>query len=88
MFLCHHNTGSLCAGWCAVHDMGENLGVRLGLALGQLDDPERVFLYSTSTPLFATGLEAALHGMRDSRRQGTKAKRAIQQLVRKKVSRG
>ncbi len=36
VFLCHQNTGHLCAGWCGTHDMVENLGLRVAAALDLL----------------------------------------------------
>ena len=32
VFLCHQVRDALCAGWCGVHDMGENLAVRIAAA--------------------------------------------------------
>jgi hypothetical protein len=43
---------------------------------------------ATSTPLFANGLEAALHGMKAIRRPAPKAKRTMRQLAAKKARRG
>jgi hypothetical protein len=88
VFLCHQNTDSLCAGWCGCHDMAESYSLRYWAALGRLEDPESVYGYTTTTPLFATGMAAALHGMKAIRRPGPKAKRTMHQLAAKKARRG
>lgn len=78
LFDCHQKDGNLCAGWVATH--GHHL---LALRLNFLRlDPE-VFNYSTSVPVFASGEEAALHGMRDIEHPGPEARAMIQRLILK-----
>lgn len=67
VFICHSQLDRLCAGWVAVHDMTENLGVRIAAATGTLSRETIDALpdYETAVPVFGSGLEAAQHGLRD-----------------------
>ena len=82
MFACHQNDGTLCAGWVGAHDMSENLAVRLAVGDGRLSpaDYERVLDYSTTTPLFASGAEAAEHGRRDLANPNERSRRVARKL--------
>lgn len=60
-FACHRDDGRLCAGWLGHRDPFELLAVRLGLAAGSM--PAQVLDYRTDVPLFASGAEAAAHGL-------------------------
>lgn len=85
-FFCHQQDGRLCAGWVAVHDMDNCLGIRLLLSLRRdVTDEERnsIIDYSTDVPLFDSGAEAAAHGQRDLLRPGGDAVRIIGRLTRK-----
>lgn len=67
MFQCHQNGADddqarLCAGWVAVHGQ-ELLSLRLAVANGRVDPS--VMDYTTPVPLFASGADAAAHGLRD-----------------------
>lgn len=66
-FGCHQHNGKLCAGWVGTHDMTQNLALRVALVAGWITiETFRLCLnYTTKTPLFASGAEAALHGLRD-----------------------
>lgn len=84
VFMCHQTNGKLCAGWVAVHDMYESLGIRLASSRGELvgDDLTAVLEYETDVPLFASGYEASRHGCRaiedppaEARRMMTKLKK-------------
>lgn len=77
LFDCHQRTGELCAGWVGCHDMDNNLALRLA---GDDIDPA-VFDYVSPVPLFATGAEAAAHGMRDIEAPGRAARRKIAGLI-------
>lgn len=83
IFMCHQRTGDVCAGWAGCHDMGESLAMRLHC---REVDPA-VFDYVSPVPLFATGAEAAAHGMRDVAGPGTAARRKIDGLTRMKAAR-
>jgi len=84
LFYCHQQDGRLCAGWVGCHDMDEALAVRIGSATGVLDedDLDAVLDYQSPVPLFASGAEAAAHGLRDLRTPGADAVRTIQRLAR------
>lgn len=84
VFLCHRQDGRLCAGWCGTHDMNEALSIRLAAFAGQLDpaDVDQVLDYQTPVPLFASGAEAAAHGLADLEQPGQRAVRVIKKLDR------
>ena len=84
-FFCHQQDGRLCAGWVAVHDMPESLGLRLAAVVG-LISPEVYDLaleYTSPVPLWPSGTAAAEHGVADLRRPSERAIRTIQRLERK-----
>jgi hypothetical protein len=80
MFFCHQNDGKLCAGWLGTHGPTNLLAMRLHSANV---DPE-VFGYESPVPLFASGAEAAAHGKKAMKRPGTRARRTIEILLRKR----
>jgi len=61
LFNCHTDRERLCAGWVSCHDMHNNLAVRLHS--GELDP--MIYDYVSPVLLFASGSEAAAHGVRD-----------------------
>lgn len=87
VFLCHRQDGRACAGWVAVHDMNESLGMRLAQAMGLVadEDLEAFFTYSTDVPMFKTGSEAARHGMAKILDPDADARRIIDKLGRLKA---
>lgn len=89
VFLCHQQDGCLCAGWAAVHNMAESLGVRAALASGLLSGEvaEALYDYTTDVPLFATGAEAAAHGLAEVDEPSVSAQRVINILTRKRGQR-
>lgn len=64
-FMCHQQDGRACAGWVAVHDMDESMAFRLAAARGDVveEDVDAFLDYATDVPLFASGEEAAAHGL-------------------------
>lgn len=84
-FHCHQQDGRLCAGWVAVHDMDESLALRMLASFGSISDEELdvVFDYSTDVELFASGTEAAAHGLRDLERPSVDAVKMLVRLERK-----
>ena len=90
VFMCHQQDGCLCAGWVAVHDMDENLGLRFAVAGGDISPEvaEQVRDYTTDVPLFATGAEAAEFGKREIEQPPAEAVRMVQKLHRKKGQKG
>lgn len=57
LFFCHQNDGHLCAGWVGCHDVDHLLALRLHRV------HPSTFTYVSPVPLFASGEEAALHGL-------------------------
>lgn len=85
-FFCHQQDGRLCAGWVGTHDMAESLGLRFLLALEKAtdDEVEAILDYESPIPLFASGQEAADHGLAEVEAPSLKAVRTIQNLERKR----
>lgn len=85
-FFCHQQNGRLCAGWVGCHDMDNSIGLRMALSRGliNVDDYEAAIDYESPVPLFSSGAEAAAHGMRDIRSPSPSARRAIDNLTRKR----
>jgi hypothetical protein len=82
-FFCHQQDGHLCAGWVGCHDMEETLAMRLpfhGLSEEELD---KTYDYVSPVPLFASGAEAALHGMRDDAEPDERSRRMNARLRNK-----
>lgn len=77
LFYCHQNDGRLCAGWVGCHDMRHNLAVRFTAVA-----PE-TYTYQSPVPLFASGREAAAHGLSGINNPGPDARRAIRKLERR-----
>lgn len=84
VFGCHQADGRACAGWVAVHDMTQSLGLRIGVAFGHIDpeDVDEFMEYDTSTPLFESGQEAAEHGKRDLNDPSERASRIIAKVMK------
>ena len=80
MFHCHQRDEQICAGWAGCHDMANNLAVRLALVMDRIG-PD-VLDYVSPVPLFASGTEAAVHGMRDVAAPGPDAERKMRQIHR------
>lgn len=84
-FMCHQQDSRLCAGWAAVHDMDENMGLRLLSLVEQitLEELEATRDFTTTVPLFDSGAEAAEHGLREVRRPSDRARKTIAKLERR-----
>jgi hypothetical protein len=80
LFLCHQKNNALCSGWLACHGPVELLAMRLHSRLVQ---PE-TFQYETDVPVFASGAEAAEHGMKDIEAPSEKAFKTMAQVERKR----
>ena len=83
VFCCHQQPDRLCAGWVGVHDMRHNLGLRLADAMGAMEDPGEIDAtldYETPTPLFASGAEAAAHGLAEIDEPGERAVKTVKKL--------
>lgn len=85
VFMCHQNDGCLCAGWVGVHDMYESLGLRIASGEEAIseEDLNTVLEYTTDVPLFASGREAAEHGLREIERPPDEAVRVMVKLKRR-----
>jgi hypothetical protein len=89
VFLCHQKNrgaaeGRVCAGWAGCHD-GRNLRALRIAALGTLmsiEDIEAAADYISPVPLFASGREAADHGLAEVAAPGVDAVAAISKLAR------
>lgn len=79
LFHCHTAPDRLCAGWAGCHDMENNLAVRMNAERLDLD---AVLGYGSPVPLFASGAEAAGHGLRDLLAPSDDARRKMRQLLR------
>ncbi len=77
LFFCHQQDGHLCAGWVGCHDPQELLALRLHPV-----DPS-TFSYRSPLPLFASGTEAAAHGMSGIEEPDSRARAVIARLTRK-----
>jgi hypothetical protein len=75
LFYCHQNDGALCAGWAGCHDTDHLLALRLNRV-----DPS-AFGYRSPVPLFASGQEAAEHGLAEVDAPSDAARFAIRKLL-------
>jgi hypothetical protein len=86
-FMCHQADGFLCAGWCGHRERASDLlAVRIGVGNG-LMHPDTAN-YITDVPLFTSGADAALHGMRDIARPSPAACDLVRHLLTVRERRG
>lgn len=83
LFLCHQQDGNLCAGWVGCHDPNELLALRLH---ARQIDPS-TYDYVSPVPLFASGAEAAEHGLAEVDQPGEAADKVIRKLTRQRSRR-
>ncbi|MFD6334884.1 DUF6283 family protein [Streptomyces niveus] len=83
-FLCHqHDHGNdrarVCGGWAGCHDGNHLMALRIAVATGELsvETVDAIRAYVSPVPLFASGAQAAVHGMREILNPGPEARRAI-----------
>lgn len=88
LFYCHQSDGTLCSGWVGCHDMDHSLAVRLAARNVSNSDLDAIFDYVSPVPLFASGAEAAEHGMRDVEDPGPEAERVMAKLQDRRERRG
>lgn len=87
VFMCHQGKEELCAGWAGHReDPNDLLALRFSVAMGETA-PDAL-RYSTDVPLFASGAEAAAHGMRDIEQPGPEARAAQAKIARLRSLRG
>lgn len=84
MLLCHQTDGRVCAGWASCHDQVESLSLRLALSMGRVSPAtyEAIIDYQSPVPIFASGAEAAAHGLAETEAPGPAAQRAAEKLLR------
>ncbi len=65
VFMCHSNRDdvTLCRGWLDTHNKDQSLALRLAASQRLLDYDDIVDLPKSAVPTFASGQEAAEHGM-------------------------
>lgn len=91
VFMCHQQNGLLCSGWVATHDMYESMGLRLAAMSGQITSDvieEHVLDYTTTTPLWSSGTEAAEHGRAAIRRPPAEARKTVAKIERRRKRKG
>ncbi len=92
VFLCHQTdqdnpAARVCAGWAGCHDGGSLLAVRMGSLNGLSSETiEAICGYTTTVELFASGAEAAEHGMAGIDAPSVDAERAMAKIIRKRPS--
>lgn len=85
MFHCHTAPDLACSGWVAVFDMTQSLGLRLGISLGLVTDPDAFIDYTTQVAMFSSGAEAAEHGMRDIENPSEEAMAAFEKIEKQRA---
>jgi hypothetical protein len=78
LFMCHQNDGCLCGGWLDCHGADNLAALRLHKV-----DPS-VARYQGDVPVFASGSDAAKHGLKDIERPGPAAMKMMAGLIRKR----
>lgn len=74
VFLCHQRDGHVCAGWLQTHGTDDLLALRMNEV-----DPS-CFDFSSDVETFDSGVEAAVHGVRDIRNPGPEAQAMMEKL--------
>lgn len=89
LFLCHQtdrdsDRARVCSGWAGCHDMTQSLALRIAHAAGEVttETAEAIADYESPVPLFASGAEAADHGMREVYDPGPDAVHTISKINR------
>lgn len=85
VFMCHQRNRRLCAGWVAVHDMYESLGLRIASLSGEIgkEDLDATLEFETDVPLFASGAEAAKNGLAKIEDPPAEARRIMTKMKRR-----
>jgi hypothetical protein len=89
LFLCHladpnSQRKRICGGWAGCHDGNNLLALRVAVLRGRISSETVVRVRNgvSPVPTFATGQEAAAHGLRELAEPGDDARRAIAKVVR------
>jgi hypothetical protein len=85
LFLCHQQDGRVCAGWVGCHG-DQLLAIRLAAADRRmsLDTLCTTVNYRSPVPLFASGREAAEHGMAEIESPSLEARKSQSKLLRRR----
>lgn len=93
VFLCHQadpdsGRARVCGGWAGCHDMDQSLALRVASAQGFItgETVAAVADYVSPVPLFASGAEAAEHGMREILNPGPEARAAAHKIARTRTN--
>jgi hypothetical protein len=92
LFLCHQHDhddqqARICGGWAGCHDGDHLLALRVAVSSGEITaaTADEIRHYVSPVPLFASGAEAAAHGMREIHRPGPGACAAINKISRNRA---
>lgn len=92
LFLCHQHDrdddrARVCAGWAGCHDGDHLLALRVAVASGEItvETADAIRDYASPVPLFTSGMEAAVHGMREIHRPSPDACTAIDKISRQRT---
>jgi hypothetical protein len=77
VFMCHLRDDSICGGWLLAHDRINLLALRVSRRI----DPS-VWDYAPDVAVFASGAEAAAHGVSGCKKPSAAARRKMVGLVR------
>lgn len=87
LFLCHQHDrdtrqARVCSGWAGCHDGDHLLALRIAVVAGEIsvETANRIRDYVSPVPLFASGTEAAAHGVREIRAPGRDACTAMDKI--------
>jgi hypothetical protein len=88
LFLCHLRDkndvrAQVCGGWAGCHDGDDLMAVRIALASRQItmETARAICNFVSPVPLFASGAEAAAHGMGEIEDPSPEARRAIDKIA-------
>jgi hypothetical protein len=89
VFDCHQVNGCVCSGWAACHDGEHLLALRLAEVFGTrtAGQVREILEYTTAVPVFASGREAADHGLAALHDPGARAVAAIRKIERTRAKR-
>lgn len=87
VFMCHQGNGHVCSGWVGCHDMNNTLAMRIAASRHELDEAtiDAILDYESPVELWASGQEAADHGLADVDAPDGDAQRLIGKLSRRAV---
>jgi hypothetical protein len=80
VFMCHSDPECLCRGWVDCHENRERGTELLSLRIFELRHGPLDYKGPSRVPVFDSGAEAAIHGMRDIEKPGPEARKAIKKL--------